>query len=45
MTTTDLKYEITKAIDDVPESVLIEILDYLKQVKASPKEKIICHVI
>lgn len=40
MTTTDLKYEITKAIDDVPESVLIEILDYLKQVKASPKEKI-----
>lgn len=40
MTTTDLKHEINKAIEDVPESVLIEILDYLKQVKVTPKEKI-----
>ncbi len=40
MTTADLKYEITRAIDEVPETVLIEILDYLKQVKESPKEKI-----
>jgi hypothetical protein len=40
MTTADLKYEIKKALDDAPESVLIEILDYLKQVKVTPKEKI-----
>ena len=40
MTTADLKYEIKKAIDEVPESVLVDILDYLKQVKASPKEEI-----
>jgi hypothetical protein len=40
MTTADLKYEITKAIDDAPESVLVDILDYLKQVKGLPKEKI-----
>ena len=41
MTTADLKYEITKAIDDAPESVLVDILDYLKQVKGSPKEEIV----
>jgi hypothetical protein len=40
MTTADLKFEIKKAIDEVPESILVDILDYLKQVKASPKEKI-----
>ncbi len=40
MTTADLKFEIKKAIDEVPESVLVDILDYLKQVKAIPKEKI-----
>ena len=40
MTTADLKYEITKAIDEAPESVLVDILDYLKQIKGSPKEKI-----
>ncbi|HEY5511437.1 MAG TPA: hypothetical protein VIK10_10465 [Prolixibacteraceae bacterium] len=40
MTTADLKFEIKKAIDEVPESALVDILDYLKQVKASPKEKI-----
>jgi hypothetical protein len=40
MTTADLKFEIKKAIDDVPESVLVDILDYLNQVKAIPKEKI-----
>ena len=40
MTVADLKYEINKAIDDVPESVLKDILDYLKQVKVTPKEKI-----
>ncbi len=40
MTTVDLKIEIKKAIEEVPESVLVDILEYLKQVKASPKEKI-----
>lgn len=40
MTVADLKYEINKAIDEVPESVLNDILDYLKQVKVTPKEKI-----
>lgn len=40
MTTADLRFEIMKAIDEVPESVLPDILDYLKQVKALPKEKI-----
>jgi hypothetical protein len=40
MAITDLKHEIVKAIDDVPESVLVDILDYLKQVKVTPKEKL-----
>ena len=40
MTTADLKYEIKKAIDEVPESVLVDILEYLRQAKASPKDKI-----
>ena len=38
MTTTDLKYEINKAIEDAPESVLVDILDYLNQVKVAPKK-------
>jgi hypothetical protein len=40
MTVSDLKDEIKKAIDDAPESVLVDILDYLNQVNVSPKEKI-----
>jgi hypothetical protein len=40
MTTTDLKFEIQKVIDSVPESVLIDILDYLKQIQITPSEKI-----
>jgi len=40
MTMTDLKYEIQKAMDTVPESVLVDILDYLKQIQKSPNEKI-----
>jgi hypothetical protein len=40
MTITDLKKEIKKAIDEVPESVLIDILEYLNQIKKSPEEKI-----
>lgn len=40
MNTTDLKIEINKAIDSVPEEVLVDILDYLKQIQVTPKEKI-----
>ncbi len=40
MTIEDLKYEIKMAIDDAPESVLLDILDFLNQVKNTPKEKI-----
>jgi len=40
MTTTDLKYEIQKAIDNVPESALVDLLDYLKQIQITPNEKI-----
>jgi len=29
MTTADLKHEIKKAIDEVPESVLVDVLEYL----------------
>ncbi len=40
MTKADLKQEIKKAIDEVPESVLVDVLEYLKQIKATPEEKI-----
>jgi len=40
MTTIDLKFEIQKAIDSVPESVLVDILDYLKQIQVTSSEKI-----
>jgi len=40
MTKADLKHEIKKAIDSVPESVLIDILDYLKQIQVTPSEKV-----
>ena len=33
MTTIQLKTEIQKVLEDVPESVLSDILDYLKQIK------------
>jgi hypothetical protein len=39
MTTTDLKHEINKAIDNVLKSVLVDILDYLKQIQTTPSEK------
>jgi hypothetical protein len=41
MTTTDLKIEIHKAIDSAPESVLSDILDYLRQIQVTPNEKIV----
>ena len=40
ITKADLKQEIKKAIDEVPESVLVDVLEYLKQIKATPEEKI-----
>jgi hypothetical protein len=40
MTTQDLKYEIQKAIDNLPDSVLVDILDYLKQIQVTPSDKI-----
>lgn len=40
MNKTDLKQEINKAIDNVPESVLVDILNYLKQIQETPIEKI-----
>jgi len=40
MTTTDLKLEIHKAIDSVPDSVLLNIWDYLKQIQVTPSEKV-----
>jgi hypothetical protein len=40
MTVSDLKQEIKKAIDDAPESVLEDILEYLKQIKVAPEKKI-----
>jgi len=40
MTTKDIKSEIHKSLDKVPESVLQDVLDYLKQVENQPIEKV-----
>jgi mRNA-degrading endonuclease RelE of RelBE toxin-antitoxin system len=40
MTTKDIKSEIRKSLDKVPESVLQDVLDYLKQVENQPIEKV-----
>jgi hypothetical protein len=40
MTTKDIKSEIQKSLDKVPESVLQDVLDYLKQVENQPIEKV-----
>jgi hypothetical protein len=40
MTVADLKQELKKAIDDAPESVLVDMLDYLNQIKKTPENKI-----
>lgn len=40
MTTADIKQEIKQAIDDAPESVLVDILDYLRQIKVMPEKKV-----
>jgi len=39
MTIFDLKQEIRKVIEEVPESALIEVLDFLKKVKEQPDLK------
>ena len=40
MTHSELKYEIQQVIDNVPDSVLEEVLNYLKVVQANPVDKI-----
>lgn len=40
MTTKDIKSEIQKSLDKVPESVLQDVLDFLKQVENQPTEKV-----
>ena len=40
MTTADLKLENQKVIDTVPESILEEVLDYLKQIQKIPPVKV-----
>jgi hypothetical protein len=40
MSRQELKQEINKVIDEIPEPVLGEILDYLKQLNSMSKDKI-----
>ena len=40
MTTVELKQEIHKAIDTVPDTVLVDIYEYLKQIQVSTSDKI-----
>jgi mRNA-degrading endonuclease RelE of RelBE toxin-antitoxin system len=40
MTAQDIKSEIQKSLDRVPESVLQNVLDYLKQVENQSEEKV-----
>lgn len=40
MTTKDIKSEIQKSLDKVPESVLQDVLDYLRQIENQPIEKV-----
>jgi mRNA-degrading endonuclease RelE of RelBE toxin-antitoxin system len=40
MTTKDIKSEIQKSLDKVPESVLQDVLDFLKQVENQPIDKV-----
>ena len=40
MSSQEIKQEISKVIEEVPESVLAEILGYLKQIQSLPKDKI-----
>ena len=40
MTTNEIKSEIQKSLDNVPESVLQDILDFLKQAENQPADRI-----
>jgi len=40
MTTQDIKSEIQKSLDRVPDSVLQNVLDYLKQAENQSEEKV-----
>lgn len=40
MTSKQIKSEITKSLDQVPESVLMELLAYLRQIEKLPAEKV-----
>jgi hypothetical protein len=41
MTTTEIKNEIKKTIDDLPDIILADVLDYLKKLKNTSEDKII----
>jgi predicted glycosyltransferase len=40
MTTKEIKSEIQKSLDNVPESVLQDILDFLKQAQKQPADRL-----
>lgn len=40
MTTLEIKNEIKKTIDDLPETILYDVLEYLNELKNTSKEKI-----
>ncbi|GIL24327.1 MAG: hypothetical protein BroJett042_28400 [Bacteroidota bacterium] len=40
MTTKDIKSAIQKSLDNVPESVLQDVLNFLKQVENQPADKV-----
>lgn len=40
MTKSELKLKISRAIDDAPESVLMEVLEYLNRAKAAGSGKV-----
>ena len=40
MTAKDLKYEIKKVIDEAPDYLLVDILEYLRQIQVTPSDKI-----
>jgi|RhiMethySRZTD1v2_1073278.scaffolds.fasta_scaffold1592987_1 hypothetical protein len=40
MTAKDIKYEIQRALDNIPENVLPDILDYLKSIQGKSADKI-----
>ena len=39
MTTTEIKNEIKKTIDDLPDIILADVLDYLKKLKNTSEDK------